>query len=240
MNGELIINLNDRDIKVFLQQGFFSPELISPTIHTHNYTEIHAISGGEAEFTIEKRRLKLSSGEMLIIPKDIPHCISRRTSDAKHTAFQIDIPAGEPSVTTCNSFVVDALFSEAKSASKSGRCNKIAHLISALIADISSESQALSSISDYRFLINEFFQRKYNEQVTLGDLAADIHTSERHAERLVKKYRGRTFGKELTATRIKTAIYLMNNTSMPLTEIAEYVGYCTYSGFWKALKQYEK
>ena len=240
MNGELILNIGDRSIKVFLQHGFFSPELISPGIHTHNYTEIHAISGGEAEFTIEKRMLKLSSGEMLIIPKDIPHCISRRTSEAKHTAFQIDIKSNEICVIACDSNIVKALSCEAQNALKSGRRDKISYLISALIADITNERQVLSSITDYNFLINEFFQRKYNEQVTLGDLAADIHTSERHAERLVKKYRGRTFGKELTATRIKTAIYLMNNTSMTLTEIAEYVGYRTYAGFWKALKQYEK
>lgn len=240
MNAEIIINLNGRNIKVFLQQGFFAPELISPVIHTHNYTEIHAIASGEAKFTIKKQSAKIKSGEMLIIPKSAPHCISKKTDDARHVAFQIDIEASEFSAIRCDPHIVEAICNEARSASKSGGCDKLSYLISALITDILNERRPLSDITDYNFLINEFFQRKYNEQVTLKDLAADIHTSERHAERLVRKYRGRSFGKELTATRIKTAIYLMNNTQMSLTKIAEYVGYRTYAGFWKALKQYEK
>ena len=73
----------------------------------------------------------------------------------------------------------------------------------------------------------------------LSDLADQLHISERHAERLVLQYTGRSFREELVAVRMRIAHQLMQAENASLEQIAKYVGYRSYSGFWKAMKRYE-
>jgi len=47
-----------------------------------------------------------------------------------------------------------------------------------------------------------------------------------------------TFKKMLIHTRMTTARHMENTTDLPLSKIAEYVGYSSYSGFWKAYKDF--
>ena len=53
------------------------------------------------------------------------------------------------------------------------------------------------------------------------------------------KYTGRHFRGELTYRRIEAAKYLLATEKIKLREVAERVGYKSYSGFFKAYKAYE-
>ena len=94
-------------------------------------------------------------------------------------------------------------------------------------------------VTDCEFLIREFFSTYYNENVSLSDLAAILHLSERQTERRVFAYTGNSFRKELVETRMNAAKHLMETTDMPLTAIAKHVGYSSYTGFWKARQRYQ-
>ena len=50
---------------------------------------------------------------------------------------------------------------------------------------------------------------------------------------------GRSFRGALTVTRMQVAERLINISAMPLTEVAQYVGYRSYAGFWKAYQKYK-
>lgn len=71
----------------------------------------------------------------------------------------------------------------------------------------------------------------------LSDLAARLYLSEKQTERLVLKHTGQTFKQKLSDTRVAMANVLIRETEMPLHKVAEYVGYSSYSGFWKALQK---
>ena len=73
--------------------------------------------------------------------------------------------------------------------------------------------------------------------MTIADLARQLHFSEKHTARLVLKHTGQTFTQALTAQRMTIARHLAATTDMSLGDISRYVGYRSYSGFWKA---YEK
>ena len=84
---------------------------------------------------------------------------------------------------------------------------------------------------------SSFFSNRYSEDVRLSDLAEAIHLSERQTERLVIEHTGRGFRDELTETRVKIARQRLADKNMTLGEIAGYVGYRSYAGFWKAMKK---
>ena len=92
-------------------------------------------------------------------------------------------------------------------------------------------------IVDYSFIIEEYLKINYARDIKLSDLASELNLSEKHTERLIKKYTGNTFKQELASIRIKTAQMLLASTDMTMTEISEYVGYNSYSGFYKAYKK---
>ena len=102
---------------------------------------------------------------------------------------------------------------------------------------IASHPRDISEVTDEGMLIEVFFSTSYNKDVQLSDLAAILHLSERQTERKLIEHTGHTFREELAATRISVAKYLQSTSSMSLSEIATYVGYHSYAGFWKAMKK---
>ncbi len=98
--------------------------------------------------------------------------------------------------------------------------------------------ESVAENTDYAYAINEFFGRFYNMKVTVTDLASYLGLSEKQTTRLVKKHTGKTFLQNLLEARMLTADYLSKNTDMPMTEIARYVGYNSYGGFFKAREKY--
>ena len=50
----------------------------------------------------------------------------------------------------------------------------------------------------------------------------------------------KNFSEELTARRMLAADHLIKDGRLSLAEVAETVGYQTYSGFWKAYKKFKE
>ena len=68
----------------------------------------------------------------------------------------------------------------------------------------------------------------------LSDLAAELFLSEKQCGRVLRAVTGRNFRQELTRYRMDAALELQKQGELSLAEIAERVGYRSYSGFWKA------
>ena len=71
---------------------------------------------------------------------------------------------------------------------------------------------------------------------TLSDLAKALCLSEKQTERVVLKHTGKNFRRNITKKRIEVAKALLEKNELSKKEIAEYVGYNSYGGFFKALK----
>ena len=74
------------------------------------------------------------------------------------------------------------------------------------------------------------------KDVTVEDLAEEIGYSKSQTARIVEKITGKTFNRFLLCWRMEIARILIINTEQCLLDIAEAVGYQTYSGFFKAFK----
>lgn len=224
MNKELTFNIGIQAHKVFLQDGFYTCDTSTIRLHNHNYAEVHIIYGGNAEFTIDETTHRIASGSLFIIPRN---------------AFQIDCDAKNFSLHNISAETVSDFFSEIEKCRKSEDYTGVSAYISLFCSYFDChEKTPAKSITDFGFLIHEFFSTKYSENLHICDLAEILHLSERQTERLVIKHTGKTFREELTSVRMNVAKELLNSSDMSLKEISEYCGYSSYAGFWKAMKKH--
>ncbi|MBQ3084285.1 MAG: helix-turn-helix transcriptional regulator [Clostridia bacterium] len=239
MNLELTIPIGAQAHKVFLQGGFYQYNGKPAALHMHNYAEIHVITDGTMVYEAGDLRKTVESNSVLIIPPRCFHgCISMEET-ARHSAFQIDLPCAEFAVRKVSGEVLDTFFRLIDQAAAEHDYTELAAYISFLTAPFCrAEPIYAQRISDSGFLIHEFFVHHYSEDMHLSDLAEELHLSERQTERLVLEHTGRTFREELTRIRLLMADRLLKTTDLSLSEIARYVGYRSYAGFWKAIKKH--
>ena len=176
---------------------------------------------------------------MLIIPRDIFHCCTNKENDTMITAFQINRDIGKVSFYDVGSKIILEFLEEIKRSTINRDYTKISAYISLFCSYFCSDSNlSVQPVTDYAFLIYEFFSANYAKDLHLEDLAEILHLSERQTERLVIEYTGKTFKDELVTIRMNIAKKLLKSTDMSLSEIAQYVGYRSYAGFWKAMKKH--
>ncbi len=239
MYNEIIVKTPSREHKIFLQSGFFSSTKPTSNLHKHNFAEVHIIANGNATFSIGGHLYSLSSGSLMIIPRDIFHYCDSKDENTIHAAFQIDYEQNETSVYDIGTDTVLRFLDETEKCKISQDYSKITSYIAFFCGYFChSEKVIAKQTNDYGFLIYEFFSTRYNKNLQLCELADFLHLSERQTERLVIKYTGNTFKKELASLRMTIANNLLKYSNMSLKEVSLYVGYSSYAGFWKAMKKY--
>lgn len=238
MSRQMSITVGDRRINVFLEEGYF-PERMQPgVLHKHCYPEIHWVMEGSARYQIGKRLHTVSAGEAFLIPEQVFHCCTAFEADTRRIAFQADIPSAEHCVRPLSAAVIRALFPDWATLRTDRGTVKLTALLQLLCTlFVSDEKERAVPIQDPSLIVEEFFSRRYNQQVTVADLARELMLSEKQTQRLVQEHTGRTFRKELTARREEVARQLLQTGNYTLVQVAEYVGFRSYSGFWKACRQ---
>jgi AraC-like DNA-binding protein len=71
----------------------------------------------------------------------------------------------------------------------------------------------------------------------IGDLAAQLHLSPSHLQRLFKRETGVRLGEWLIAQRLEEAAYLLANSYLSVKEIARSAGYEHVSSFIRAFER---
>ncbi len=236
---ETTINLKGEEITVFMQSGFFDfSRLISPP-HKHSYTELQIILEGNAQIEVANTTYSLEKDDVLLIPQEHYHTRTSFGKDTKIISFLITKDVGQCTVIKLPERLADLLAEEIVAYNNGATEAKMHLYLSLLCAEIlGTDSYHLIPIRDRGFLIDEFFSKNYNQPSSLKKLAEILNLSEKQTERLVKAHTGNNFRDEMTCRRIETAKHLMKRERYSLSEIAELVGYQSYSGFWKAFNNY--
>ena len=240
MHYELSFKMIEKDYKAFLQDGFYVSPKTDTSLHKHNYAEVHVLGEGKAEFLIDNQVVTVNGPAILTIPAPLMHCCTYQDENLLHTAFQTDCQAADVCTYPIDIGIVNSFFEEIQQCQLTGNYSAVALYIPLFCNRYHREYLTVTEIKDYNFLISEFFILHYDKDVYLADLAEQLHISERHAERLVLQYTGHSFREELVAVRMRIANQLMQAEDASLEKIAKYVGYRSYSGFWKAMKRYEE
>lgn len=238
MYKELDIHIGKKESRAFLQRGFCPHLPPTKRMHKHNYTDVHIVFCGKMTFYIGGETHHIEDGTLMVIPREIFHYCVDREEKTLHIAFQVDYEICQIEKYKISLKTIEAFCHEIEMAEKEGKYTQVASYISLLCSRFCGENSLVArEITDYGFLVREFFQTQYSKDVKLSDLASTLNVCERQAERLVIKYTGRTFREELTFMRTTIANHLIESGKMPLKEIAAYVGYKSYAGFWKAINK---
>jgi len=97
------------------------------------------------------------------------------------------------------------------------------------IPENSDENQIKSVIN--------YIQHNYSDELTLENLSNIFSVSKYELCRKIKSFTGTNFSLYLNQIRINRSRKLIENSSMTLTEIAEYVGYSTAAHFSTTFKK---
>ena len=100
------------------------------------------------------------------------------------------------------------------------------------------ESAEGERLFNRRKIVEEFFQKRYDEDVGIDDLAKELCLSSPHTHRIVKHVFNDGFKKTLMKQRIDHACMLIKQGGLTLNNIAYRCGYTSYNGFLAAFKIY--
>ena len=226
---EISLSIGNVDCKAFLSDTFFNNRAGSSPTHNHKYTEIHVVTSGGIKLEYDGGSFFAAAGEAFVIPEGVYHSTDLTEGTAERT-FQITLPASKITKRVLPDGFSEALTSEI--ARGGSLCGFLIFITEALLPT----SDGRCAIQNREFIIADFFENNYHKKVTLSDLAEALHLCKKQAERLVLKYTGRTFSAEIRHQRISAAKRMIKRGNASLSEIAQLVGYESYSGFWKAYK----
>lgn len=241
MNTEFMIDINGFRAKIYMQIGFFEHKDMSYPMHTHPLNEIHILLNGTAVLKCDKEDVVLQKGDAMCVPANILHTYQSYEKDCRRISFFID--CDNPPITiikiTLPQTVLSLLCKEIEEYVLTGKDYKLKPLISYICSDffITEAKTTFVHITNRKLIIDDFFSKRYNSNVTLDILAKELFLSHKQTEREVKRITGNTFVGELSKRRIDAAILLLQTTNLPLTKISELVGFSSYSGFYKAYKK---
>ena len=237
MNAKFSVFTPKGEYNVFTGQGFFNPHSVTYTLHRHYNTEIHIVSGDDSVFGVDGKEVIVPADSVLVIPPECLHNCTKRGANAIHCAFQTDYEVNNYGVFSIDSSFAQMFFDNLEAAKTYEDYAVVSSWI-ALLISLNDKNNKLPAhpIDDVAFIIERFFAVKYTEDVTLNDLAKVLNLSARQTERLVIMHTGLPFRKKLCQVRMEMASELMKNSDLSLNEISTKVGYKSYAGFWKAMK----
>lgn len=236
----IVIELDSQKSKILLSNSNDSIILNSVSntpVHNHVHCEIHVINKGEAAFIIEGKEYLVPEHHAILIPAPLYHAVIAKSEELERICFhgecEMDKVVMKP---IAGDFIKDIATRIRNSEDLSIVYNHLFFILNELT---DANKFKLTPVKDYTLQIREFFSLNYQKNVTISDLAEELFLSNMQAQRVTKKYTGKTFGENLLLQRMVVAENLMKTSKMSLSEIATYVGYNSYCGFWKAYKKYQ-
>ncbi|WP_138755040.1 helix-turn-helix domain-containing protein [Paenibacillus sinopodophylli] len=85
--------------------------------------------------------------------------------------------------------------------------------------------------------MKQYISSHYRERVTKEELGDVIHTTPNYAASLFKAVTNQTISEYVHHQRMKTAVYMLTESQLMISEIADYLGYNDVSYFYRIFKR---
>ncbi len=249
----------------FLSWGHYQPEYWRNYWHSHSFHEVCLAYSGEGRFNSGSTQYDLQPGAVFIArPGDVHEIESSRVSplgiafwgftfrpgsDQPGWWSGLTRPDGPVMSRRTGSLpaLITALAAEA-AAPVSGYSTALAALSSALVLE-TARAFALDDdlavepvVRDRGPLVVAAMQRHLRDNlsrpITVRDVAAVAHLSERHAERLFQQQTGASIMSTLRRLRLELAAQLLLDPSVTVTEVARACGYSDVRPFSTAFRRH--
>ena len=96
---------------------------------------------------------------------------------------------------------------------------------------VSQSPNSTGDMPDAAFKIDGFFGRNFMCNNAMTRMAEELHISTRQLHRMIRKNYQSNYRQKLSETRIKIAMDMLQNSTMPIQRIGEILGYSNSSNF---------
>jgi AraC-like DNA-binding protein len=251
----------------FVSWGHYRPEYWRNYWHSHSFHEVCLAYSGEGRFNSGTTEYAVGAGDVFLARPGDVHEIESSRSSPLGIAFWgftfravsagggtgwwsgLTRPDGPVVSTAVGGLpaIVSALASEA-AAPQSGYSESLAAFGAALVLDTARAfalDQDLSVepiVRDRGPVVVEAMQRHLLDNlarpVTVREVAAAVHLSERHAERLFRTVTGASLMSTLRGLRLELAAQLLLDHTLTVTHVARACGYSDVRPFSTAFKRH--
>ncbi len=90
---------------------------------------------------------------------------------------------------------------------------------------------------NYYKIAKDFIGKRYNEKLTVHDIAEHIHISESYLRALFFRFEGRPIGEVISDYKMEAAKSLLKTSEYSVSQISGIIGYSDYSTFSKLFKK---
>ncbi len=243
-------------IKVSLPHDFYHNALTTdPYSHSHPKYELQYIISGSCSFVLGKQEMQCPQGHFLLIP---PHCIHRilpNDAQVRTVSFLYSVQGSVSAVPECHvPLLIPDDFGGAQRLMqirqelmerKAAFAEKIQGELTALLADITrrcgkgGETAQLSHEENRAEIIEDYLAKnRFNSNCSCSELANLMHLSTRQVHRLCLQYFNAPFRELLTDMRMEIASDRLRNSDVPISVLAEQLGYASIESFSAAYKRY--
>ncbi len=227
--------------------------------HKHTYLELHYVYEGEEILFLprDQRRIRVPAGSIAMIPREVYHCGETKgedqvrlvcfdfstdpSEDSRNPVFEVFDALREVTVVS-DAFVADSMerfrkiLAEGVSPLRETRMGAllldvVLELFGQLPAGDGSFQRQSRTKRRQRWLIEEHIGTQYHAPGGLVALSKKLHLSERQTRKLVKNFYGEDYKTLIVRQRMDMAQLYLESRSLSLTEVAEEIGYRSYSGF---------
>ena len=260
------LNIGDVDIAMWAQGFSVICDKSGAAIHSHAEFEYHFSISGDATIRFDDKRVVVNENSSLLICPRIFHKFLRTDNESSVLSLSFSLKRGKCGTKYYDKLteelnekgyvllqqnnaltsLIYAIMSEIYSVKPFVRECMHARLtllfaqMFSMIMENGDDNSLSSDNQEYdmrTYIIEEYFNEHFMENITLNDLASRMYLSEKQTERMIKKIYNVGFRTQLRTVRIKSAIDLITETSRSLSDIAVAVGYSSYYGFYNAFKK---
>jgi len=249
----------------FVSWGFYRPEPWRNYWHTHSFYEVCLAYAGSGVFRHGEDEVKVAAGDVFLARPGVLHEIGATADQGLGIAFwgftltptpEPDRPgwwsglASGPVVSRQLGSIPGVLAALAKEAAepRAGHTGLCAALGAALVIDTARAFGSAASLAvqpqrrDRRSTVVDAIRRHLLDNlarpVTVRDVAAAVHLSQRHAERLFATQTGASMMTTLRRLRLEQAGTLLLDTEQSTSAVARACGYADPGSFSTAFRRH--
>lgn len=260
------LNIGDVDITMSTRGFSVLCDKSGSTVHNHAEFEYHFSMREDASVRFDDEKVTLPQGQSMLICPKIFHRFLKTEKESCVLSFCFSLKQGKRGakyydkliaalngknyllfeqndvLTNLIHTVMSEIYSTNIFAAETIRARITLFFIQlfSMILESNERTESSADTQEYdtrTYIIEEYFNEHYMENITLTGLAERLYLGEKQTERMIRKIYNTGFRESLTTIRVKSAMDLLSDPTKSLAQIAEEVGYTSYYGFYSAFKK---
>ena len=226
-------------------------------LHSHTCAEMFFIAGGHGDFLIREERFPVASGDMVIVNAGVPHTeTSQHGSPMEYVVLGVEAletATGEDGYTLLHLFAEDTVSACLRALTKETRepragCDEICRRLLEIILlclrrrddfTLSSAAPAVPGISRECYLVRQYIDSHFKENISLDRLAELAHVNKYYLAHAFRREFDTSPISYLISRRIRESRFLLSETDHTLSQIAQILGFSSLSYFAQSFRRVE-